>query len=170
MYQNCAIEQLLLQQSNSVVPMNLTNSLLRSKMDMINQEISELDQRMQNIQLVKIEKSDSPPGSPRSDLEHIYETIPEAVDSELEPIYSCPYECQEDNMVEQWLKAQGPAWSPQGKKQKKKGTSKSSKSNSSGEEHENSSSAYNTGGSSNSNPLTVELACSGDPRQKDVCR
>lgn len=159
--------------------LNLTNSLVRSKMDSINHEISELDHRMQNIQLVKIDKRKPPqlphiPAPLESDTEHIYETIPETgdVDSEMEPIYSCPYEADEHNMIEQWLKAQEQGWTP-GKGAPPKDNNKkqkSTKSNSSGEEHENSSSAYNTGGSCNSNPLTFELACSQDSKQKDVYR
>lgn len=205
-YQNSIIEQLVQQQTENqqhsspkteIPPqtkcfqqqdkLNLTNSLVRSKMDSINNEILELDHRMQNIQLVKIDKRKPPqlphiPAPPESDTEHIYETIPESVDSELEPIYSCPYEAGDDNMIEQWLKAhQDDSWSPTTSKEakepkdgqnehKKSQRSKSSKSNSSGEEHENSSSAYNTGGSSNSNPLTFELACSQDSKQKDTYR
>ncbi|XP_017774042.1 PREDICTED: E3 ubiquitin-protein ligase PDZRN3 isoform X2 [Nicrophorus vespilloides] len=190
-YQNSIIEQLVQQQTEShhsgkvdvppphVPPhfmhdtLNLTNSLVRSKIDSIAHEMSELDHRMQNIQLVKSDKRKPPqlphiPAPVESDTEHIYETIPESVDSELEPIYSCPYEANDENMVEQWLKAQDTDWNGQPKeivvtketKAKEKSRSKSSKSNSSGEEHENSSSAYNTGGSCNSNPLTFELACS----------
>lgn len=197
-YQNSIIEQLVQQQSeaqqhsprNETPPkipahfsqdkLNLTNSLVRTKLDIINHEISELDYRMQNIQLVKIDKRKAPqfphiPAPQESDTEHIYETIPESAESELEPIYSCPYEAGNDNMIEQWLKVhQDERWSPtptkDGTKDNKKQRSKSSKSNSSGEEHENSSSAYNTGGSSNSNPLTFELACSQDSKQKDVYR
>ncbi|CAH0562515.1 unnamed protein product, partial [Brassicogethes aeneus] len=193
-YQNSIIEQLVhqqqqQQQTDSPAPkipahfnqekLNLTNSLVRSKMDSINHEISELDFRMQNIQLVKLDKRKPPqlphiPAPLDSDTEHIYETIPESVDSELEPIYSCPYEAGDDNMIEQWLKAhQDDAWTAQKdptSKDNKKQRSKSSKSNSSGEEHENSSSAYNTGGSCNSNPLTFELACSQDSKQKDIYR
>ncbi|CAH1377673.1 E3 ubiquitin-protein ligase PDZRN3-like [Tenebrio molitor] len=195
-YQNSLIEQLVQQQTESqhsprndaapkVPPhfiqerLNLTNSLVRSKMDSINHEISELDHRMQNIQLVKIDKRKPPqlphvPAPQESDTEHIYETIPESVDSEMEPIYSCPYEADEQSMIEQWLKSQDQGWTPQAKeaapKDNKKQRCKSSKSNSSGEEHENSSSAYNTGGSCNSNPLTFELACSQDSKQKDTYR
>lgn len=196
-YQNSLIEQLVQQQTesqqspkNDTAPkipphfiherLNLTNSLVRSKMDSINHEISELDHRMQNIQLVKIDKRKPPqlphiPAPQESDTEHIYETIPESVDSELEPIYSCPYEAEENDVVEQWLKSQDQTWNQQQNKEtmstdNKKHRSKSSKSNSSGEEHENSSSAYNTGGSCNSNPLTFELACSQDSKQKDTYR
>ncbi|KAF2883452.1 hypothetical protein ILUMI_22719 [Ignelater luminosus] len=195
-YQNSLIEQLVQQQAEyqhstksdaPIIPphsqLNLTNSLTRTQMHMISHEISELDQRMQNIQLVKSDKRKAPqlpdiPAPLESDPEHIYETIPESVDSELEPIYSCPYEPQDDNIVEQWLKTQESGWVLPSKEEKSKEAkgkegktrSKSSKSNSSGEEHENSSSAYNTGGSCNSNPLTVELACSADPRQKDTYR
>lgn len=159
--------------------LNLTNSLVRSKLDSINHEILELDHRMQNIQLVKLDKRKPPelphiPAPIESDTEHIYETIPESADSELEPIYSCPYEAEEDNLIQQWLKTQETEWNakddrPQ-KDKKEKVVAKSSKSNSSGEEHENSSSAYNTGGSCNSNPLTFELGCAMDPKQKDVYR
>lgn len=173
--------------------LNLTNSLVRSKMDSINHEISELDIRMQNIQLVKLDKRKPPPqlphipAPPESDTEHIYETIPESMDSELEPIYSCPYEMDgDDNMIEHWLKNHqdhdidvDDDWLQQMKEHKqfkehkdnnKITKSKSSKSNSSGEEHENSSSAYNTGGSCNSNPLTFELASSQDSKHKDMYR
>lgn len=176
----------------------LTNSLVRSKLDSINHEISELNHRMQNIQLVKTGDRNTdkrkPPQLPHvpapleSDTEHIYETIPESVDSELEPIYSCPYEAGDENIVEQWLKAQtGPSlWtcyvnpkasetpasktSSNKEKEKEKASLRSKSSKSSSEEHENSSSAYNTGGSSNSNPLTFELACSADAKQKDTYR
>lgn len=190
-YQNSMIEQVL-QQTESLpagrgepaprVPphfqdkLNLTNSLVRSKIDSINHEISELDHRMQNIQLVKLDKRKPPqlphiPAPPESDTEHIYETIPESVESELEPIYSCPYDGSDSNIIEQWLKTHdGDAWTPSPKGREAKAKGKSSKSNSSGEEHENSSSAYNTGGSCNSNPLTFELACSADAKQKDTYR
>lgn len=169
--------------------LNLTNSLVRSKLDSINNEILELDQRMQNIHLVKLDRRKPPqlphiPAPPESDTEHIYETIPESGESEIEPIYSCPYEAnKEENLIEQWLKAQDSNWKPKMKEStsreikdnskdviKEKAKCKSSKSNSSGEEHENSSSAYNTGGSCNSNPLTFELAYSVDTKQKDTCR
>lgn len=151
---------------------------MRSKIDSINHEISELDHRMQNIQLVKLDKR-KPPQLPHiptpldSDTEHIYETIPESVDSEIEPIYSCPYDGTDSNVIEQWLKTHDGRWTPPAKdaaikSKENKSKSRSSKSNSSGEEHENSSSAYNTGGSCNSNPLTFELACSADTKQKDT--
>lgn len=198
-YQNSLIEQLVQQQQQqsdnyqlpkmdvpSIPPhshLNLTNSLTRSQMYMINNEILELDQRMKNIQLVKSEKRERLQAATitlipsESDPEHIYETIPEAVDSELEPIYSCPYEPQDENIVEQWLQSQESGWNASPKEEKPKEPSKdnpnqnkSSKSNSSVEEHENSSSAYNTGGSCNSNPLTVELGCSTDPRQRSTYR
>ncbi|CAM6031974.1 unnamed protein product, partial [Sphagnum compactum] len=113
-----------------------------------------------------------------SDTEHIYETIPE--DSESEPIYCSPYEASDQSIVEQWLKmntsnqkqilmkkiisTNGTKQSPQ---QETKIWQKTTKSNSSGEEHENSSSAYNTGGSCNSNHLTLELNFSPD---KDMSR
>ncbi|XP_076262716.1 SLo interacting protein 1 isoform X2 [Rhynchophorus ferrugineus] len=200
-YQNSIIEQLVQQQadiqhspksetSSPKIPphftdkLNLTNSLVRSKIDSINQEISQLDVRMQNISF-KSDKRKPPqlpniPAPPESDTEHIYETIPEdsIIDGELEPIYSHPYEPGEENMIEQWLKVhQDDTWvskeiannDEEEKKEPKKKT-KSPKSNSSGEEHENSSSAYNTGGSSNSNPLTFELAATQDAKQKNVYR
>lgn len=192
-YENSIIEQLV-QQSESYTPqsecapkvpphflqdkLNLTNSLVRLKLESINHEISELDHRMQNIQLVKTDKRKPPqlphiPAPPESDTEHIYETIPESVDSELEPIYSCPYESGDSNLIEHWLKTQDNGWNQKEKTCKSKegkSKTKSLKSNSSGEEHENSSSAYNTGGSCNSNPLTLELACSLDSKQKDTYR
>lgn len=80
-----------------------------------------------------------------SDTEHIYETIPE---SDVEPLYSFPYE----NQNWQQSKVQNQS---QGNQMPKPGHS-SSKSNSSGEEKD-SSSAYNTGESCHSNPLTLEL-------------
>lgn len=185
-YQNSIIEQIVQQTEiqahckSEVGPripphyhdkLNLTNSLVRSKIDSINHEISELDHRMQNIQLVKLDKRKPPqlphiPAPPESDTEHIYETIPELIDSELEPIYSCPYDGGDSNIIEQWLKTHDGDLKSKDNKTK----SKSSKSNSSGEEHENSSSAYNTGGSCNSNPLTFELACNVDSKQKDTYR
>lgn len=207
-YQNSLIEQLVQQQSEAqhspknelpapkvpshFVPdkLNLTNSLVRSKIDSINQEISQLDFRMQNISF-KSDKRKAPQlphiPPPESDTEHIYETIPEdsIVDGEIEPIYSCPYEPGDDSMIEQWLKVhQDEVWlgptakeslndgeeSKDEKKEPIKPKSKPPKSNSSGEEHENSSSAYNTGGSSNSNPLTFELAATQDGKQKNVYR
>lgn len=193
-YQNSMIEQVV-QQTEAQPPckgevgpripphyhdkLNLTNSLVRSKIDSINHEISELDHRMQNIQLVKLDKRKPPqlphiPAPPESDTEHIYETIPESADSEIEPIYSCPYDGSDSNVIEHWLKTNDGRWTPPPKepptKNKEKPKPKSSKSNSSGEEHENSSSAYNTGGSCNSNPLTFELACSADTKQKDTYR
>lgn len=122
-----------------------------------------------------------------SDTEHIYETIPE--DSEPEPIYCSPYEGSDQSVVEQWLKmnnnnlnqhnttkalltimkqkvgmTNGSKISPQ---QESKIWQKTTKSNSSGEDHENSSSAYNTGGSCNSNHLTLELNFSPE---KDMIR
>lgn len=187
-YQNSVIEQLTQAETkHSQKPdpdlqymqdkLNLTNSLVRSKLDSINHEILELDHRMQSIQLVKTDKRQlqqlpNIPDSSESVSEHIYETIPESVDSELEPIYSCPYETEEENIVEQWLKTQNDSWNhAKDGKTKEKTRSKSSKSNSSGEEHENSSSAYNTGGSCNSNPLTFELVNSSlDQEKKDTFR
>ncbi|CAG9759276.1 unnamed protein product [Ceutorhynchus assimilis] len=204
-YQNSLIEQLVQQQSEAqlspkneqpppkvpshFIPekLNLTNSLVRSKIDSINQEISQLDFRMQNVSF-KSDKRKAPQlphiPPPESDPEHIYETIPEdsVIDGEIEPIYSCPYEPGDDNMIEQWLKVhQEDVWvgtsikdvnneieAKEEKRQKSK--SKPPKSNSSGEEHENSSSAYNTGGSSNSNPLTFELAATQDSKQKNLYR
>lgn len=194
-YQNSIIEQIV-QQTEAQPPckgetgpripphyhdkLNLTNSLVRSKIDSINHEISELDHRMQNIQLVKLDKRKPPqlphiPAPPESDTEHIYETIPESLDSEIEPIYSCPYDGSDSNVIEHWLKTHDGRWTPPAKEtgaksKETKSKTKSSKSNSSGEEHENSSSAYNTGGSCNSNPLTFELACSADAKQKDTYR
>ncbi|XP_050314291.1 E3 ubiquitin-protein ligase PDZRN3 isoform X2 [Anthonomus grandis grandis] len=204
-YQNSLIEQLVLQQAeiqqhspkNDAPPpkvpphfipdkLNLTNSLVRSKIDSINQEISQLDFRMQNISF-KSDKRKAPQfphiPPPESDTEHIYETIPEdsVIDGELEPIYSCPYEPGAKDMIEQWLKVhQEEVWvgaAPndldelkEEKKEVTKTKSKPPKSNSSGEEHENSSSAYNTGGSSNSNPLTFELAAAQDSKHKNVYR
>lgn len=135
---------------------------------------------MQNIQLVKLDKRKPPqlphiPAPLESDTEHIYETIPESVDSEIEPIYSCPYDGSDSNVIEHWLKTHDGRWTPPPKEtttkpKENKTKTKSSKSNSSGEEHENSSSAYNTGGSCNSNPLTLELACNTDAKQKDTYR
>ncbi|XP_030756114.1 PDZ domain-containing RING finger protein 4 [Sitophilus oryzae] len=200
-YQNSIIEQLVQQQAEiqqspknetttpKVPPhftdkLNLTNSLVRSKIDSINQEISQLDVRMQNISF-KSDKRKPPqlpniPAPPESDTEHIYETIPEdsIIDGEVEPIYSHPYEPGDENMIEQWLKVhQEDTWvaremlnNEEEEKKEPKKKSKPPKSNSSGEEHENSSSAYNTGGSSNSNPLTFELAATQDAKQKNVYR
>lgn len=187
-YQNSVIEQLIQAETKHSQKadrdlqymqdkLNLTNSLVRSKLDSINHEILELDHRMQNIQLVKTDKRQlqqlpNIPDSSESVSEHIYETIPESLDSELEPIYSCPYEAEDENIVEQWLKTQNDSWNHvKDGKTKEKTRSKSSKSNSSGEEHENSSSAYNTGGSCNSNPLTFELVNSSlDQEKKDTFR
>lgn len=199
-YQNSLIEQLVQQQSeiqnlpkievpgpkvpSHYIPdkLNLTNSLVRSKMDSINQEISQLDFRMQNIAF-KSDKRKAPQiphiPPPESDTEHIYETIPEdsILDGEIEPIYSCPYEPGDDNMIEQWLKLhQEGVWvkdvtnDVEEKEEKKPIKVKAPKSNSSGEEHENSSSAYNTGGSSNSNHLTFELTATQDSKQKNIYR
>ncbi|KAL1493276.1 hypothetical protein ABEB36_011360 [Hypothenemus hampei] len=203
-YQNNLIEQLVQQQQevqhspkneapgpkvpSHFIPekLNLTNSLVRTKIDSINQEISQLDFRMQNISF-KSDKRRAPQlphiPPPESDTEHIYETIPEdsIIDGELEPIYSCPYEPGDDNMIEQWLKVhQDEIWigtstkevnaNGHEEKEEKVKTRKSPKSNSSGEEHENSSSAYNTGGSSNSNPLTFELAATQDSKHKNIYR
>lgn len=141
--------------------LNNTNSLVRSQMDSINQELSLLNNRMQNIHLVNktTDIKRKPPQLPHipvpteSDTEHIYETIPENGDSEIEPIYSSPYE-SDQNIIEQWLKDQDNIW-----KSKKNTAPKpvDKVKNGSDEEHENSSSAYNTGGSCNSNPLTFEL-------------
>lgn len=84
-----------------------------------------------------------------SESEHIYETIPE--DSETEPIYCSPYE-SDNVVVEKWLKINSCH-----KKSTKQQNNKIVKNSSSGEDCENSSSAYNTGGSTNSNNLTLEL-------------
>lgn len=122
---------------------------------------------MQNIHLVSKDVKRKPPQlphipcPPESDTEHIYETIPENGDSEIEPIYSSPYESNDQNIIEQWLKDQDNIW-----KNGKKTTSKPEKKGSD-EEHENSSSAYNTGGSCNSNPLTFELARNANPWDKN---
>lgn len=187
-YQNTVIEQIIQRQAetqhlnkNETSPripahfvqdkFNLTNSVIRSKLDSINNEISELNDRMQNIQLIKFDRrKELASVAPESETEHIYETIPESTDTDVEPIYCCPYE---ENPVEQWLITQDNCWNPQGNEtakecKSKEKRSKSLKSNSSGEEHENSSSAYNTGGSSNSNHLTFELACNLDSKQKNV--
>lgn len=188
-YQNTVIEQIIQRQAetqhltkNELSPripahyvqdkFNLTNSVVRSKLDSINHEISELNDRMQNIQLIKFDRrKESTVLDQESETEHIYETIPESADTDIEPIYCCPYE---ESTVEQWLITQENCWNPHGNeaakesKSKEKARSKSLKSNSSGEEHENSSSAYNTGGSSNSNHLTFELACNLDPKQKNM--
>ncbi|KAK4872249.1 hypothetical protein RN001_016373 [Aquatica leii] len=182
-YQNTLIEQLVQQQSSfqqsltrdgPIVPphlqLNLTNSLIRSQMCMINQEISELDKRMQNIQLVKRDKFKPLQLPSESDSEHIYETIPESSDSVLEPIYSCPYESKEDNIKFQFYvekSEEGQTPKDEKAKQIKNVQHNTGKSNSN-EEHDNSSSAYNTGGSCNSNLLTVELSCGAN--QKDNCR
>ncbi|XP_033214476.1 E3 ubiquitin-protein ligase PDZRN3 isoform X2 [Belonocnema kinseyi] len=79
-----------------------------------------------------------------SDTEHIYETIPE---SDVEPLYSFPYEHQNWQQSKVQNQSQGNQLKP---------CHSSSKSNSSGEEKD-SSSAYNTGESCHSNPLTLEL-------------
>ncbi|KAF5297830.1 hypothetical protein FQR65_LT09901 [Abscondita terminalis] len=179
-YQNSLIDRLVQQQSGfhqtlthdvPLVPphlqLNLTNSLIRSQMCMINQEISELDKRMQNIQLVKRDKFKPPQLAFESDSEHIYETIPESSESVFEPIYSCPYECQEDNIKFQFYveKSENNQTPKEEKIKPIKSTQNNTfKNNSNEEEHDNSSSAYNTGGSCNSNLLTVELS------QKDNCR
>ncbi|KAG4067623.1 hypothetical protein HA402_005395 [Bradysia odoriphaga] len=113
-----------------------------------------------------------------SDTEHIYETIPE--DSELEPIYCAPYKANDDppNAVEQWLKMSNgcqnvnfnrPCSFPVGT-QKQTNWTKTVKSNSSAEDHENSSSAYNTGGSCNSNTLTLELNLNTDGKDQEQYR
>ncbi|KAF5270812.1 hypothetical protein FQA39_LY08329 [Lamprigera yunnana] len=182
-YQNTLIEQLIQQQSSvqqsvskevPVVPphlqLNLTNSLIRSQMCVINQEISELDKRMQNIQLVKRDKFKPFQLPSESDSEHIYETIPESADSILEPIYSYPYESQEDNIKFQfYVEKSDEGRTPKDeKKQLKSVHNNCIKSNCNEEEHDNSSSAYNTGGSCNSNLLTVELSCGAN--QKDNYR
>ncbi|KAJ6641247.1 E3 ubiquitin-protein ligase PDZRN3 [Pseudolycoriella hygida] len=112
-----------------------------------------------------------------SDTEHIYETIPE--DSELEPIYCAPYKSNDDppNAVEQWLKMSNgcqnvnfhrPVSFPA--TQKQANWSKTVKSNSSADDHENSSSAYNTGGSCNSNTLTLELNLNTDGKDQERYR
>lgn len=112
-----------------------------------------------------------------SDTEHIYETIPE--DSELEPIYCAPYKGNDDppNAVEQWLKMSNgcqnvtvhrPCSFPA--TQKQANWTKTVKSNSSADDHENSSSAYNTGGSCNSNTLTLELNLNTDGKDQEQYR
>lgn len=159
--------------------LNLTNSLVRSKLDSINNEIHELHHRMQNINLMKHLEKRKPNTSSmtmpliESETEHIYETIAESVlESELEPIYSCPYDDTSGKAgknVVTWLNTQEhpDEWvdfRTDNNKSAKPITprSKSSKSVSSGEDHENSSSAYNTGGSCNSNPLMCELTATED--------
>lgn len=110
-----------------------------------------------------------------SDTEHIYETIPE--DSELEPIYCAPYKSNDEppNAVEQWLKMSNgcqngnfhrPCSFPATQKQ----ANWTAKSNSSADDHENSSSAYNTGGSCNSNTLTLELNLNTDGKDQEQYR
>ncbi|KYN02869.1 PDZ domain-containing protein 4 [Cyphomyrmex costatus] len=93
-----------------------------------------------------------------SDIEHIYETIPE---SDSEPIYSSPYEHHQQH----WMQQTNHAMTTQHGEtvqnhltsgQQNQKWHSSSKSNSSGEEKD-SSSAYNTGESCHSNPLTLEL-------------
>ena len=158
--------------------LNITDTLVRTTLNSINHEISELENRMKNIQFVKKDKGKMSQqiASSSSDInaEHIYETIPEIGDTEIEPIYACPYESGEEYTIEYWLKTQKSNWCSQTKETSKeiktsdKPKSKSLKSNSSGEEHENSSSAYNTGESSNSNPLTLELAYTINSKDKDV--
>lgn len=112
-----------------------------------------------------------------SDTEHIYETIPE--DSELEPIYCAPYKGNDEppNAVEQWLKMSNgcqnvnfhrPCSFPA--TQKQANWTKTVKSNSSADDHENSSSAYNTGGSCNSNTLTLELNLNTDGKDQEQYR
>lgn len=113
-----------------------------------------------------------------SDTEHIYETIPE--DSELEPIYCAPYKANDEppNAVEQWLKMSNgcqnvnfhrPCSFPAAT-QKQTNWTKTVKSNSSADDHENSSSAYNTGGSCNSNTLTLELNLNTDGKDQEQYR
>ncbi|XP_031336290.1 PDZ domain-containing RING finger protein 4 [Photinus pyralis] len=181
-YQNSLIEQLVQQQSvfeqshTRDVPMvpphlqlNLTNSLIRSQMYMINHEISELDKRMQNIQLVKRDKFKSLQLPSESDSEHIYETIPESLDSTLEPIYSCPYESQENINLQLFVTEKQDSISKEEKTNQSK-NAQSVRNNSNEEEHDNSSSAYNTGGSCNSNLLTVELSYGLNSNQRDNYR
>ncbi|KAK5639082.1 hypothetical protein RI129_011574 [Pyrocoelia pectoralis] len=181
-YQNSLIEQLVQQQSGFQQPtrdvptvpphlqLNLTNSLIRSQMYMINHEIAELDKRMQNIQLVNRDKFQT---VSESDSEHIYETIPESLDSTLEPIYSCPYESQENINLQLFVTdKQDTSQIPKEEKTKqtKNVQTNSFQKNSNEEEHDNSSSAYNTGGSCNSNLLTVELSYGLNSNQRDNYR
>ncbi|KAL6255030.1 hypothetical protein P5V15_013363 [Pogonomyrmex californicus] len=97
-----------------------------------------------------------------SDIEHIYETIPE---SDSEPIYSSPYEHHQQHWMQQanhviaattQLQHIGTTQNYLAGGQQIQKWHSSSKSNSSGEEKD-SSSAYNTGESCHSNPLTLEL-------------
>lgn len=141
-------------------------------------DIKELDlsQRIEKIQILPSPSGRKPPTFPSipppidSDTEHIYETIPE--DSEPEPIYCSPYEASDQSIVEQWLKMNKinqarKVQVKQSPQQENKVWQKTTKSNSSNDDHENSSSAYNTGGSCNSNHLTLELNFSPD---KDMSR
>lgn len=154
------------QKSNENDTVNHLN--IKAHIESVNQEISSLDNRMEKILLSKhssdncyrtpvdIIRQSSPPKLPNvkpqieSETEHIYETIPE--DFEAEPIYCSPYEGDDKNVVEKWLKINSCH-----KKSTKQQNNKIVKHSSSGEDCENSSSAYNTGGSTNSNNLTLEL-------------
>lgn len=114
-----------------------------------------------------------------SDTEHIYETIPE--DSESEPIYCSP--CKKGNhhntVIGQWLNQQPPITtnnrcSNQKLNNNKRHMTKSSSKNVNNltviDDPENSSSAYNTGGSCNSNTLTLELNFNSDTKDKNLCQ
>lgn len=150
---------------------------IKAHIESVNQEISSLDHRMENILLNKhsvTSSCKSPENCYRTpvdiikkslkklpavktfletETEHIYETIPE--DSETEPIYCSPYEGDDKNLIEKWLKIN--ECKQKNQKQQNNKNNKIVKNNSSGDDCENSSSAYNTGGSTNSNNLTLEL-------------
>lgn len=147
---------------------------IKAHIESVNQEISSLDHRMENILLNKhsvtnssdncyrtpvdiikktIKKLPAIKPSIEKETEHIYETIPE--DSETEPIYCSPYQGDDKNLIEKWLKIN--ECKQKTTKQENNKNKKIIKNNSSGDDCENSSSAYNTGGSTNSNNLTLEL-------------
>lgn len=108
-------------------------------------------------------------GSVNSDTEHIYETIPDdngdgAVSVSAEPIYCSPYKSDAD-LVELWLRmnqlrSAGSGGRSEMERSAATATLKPPFANksSTSDDPDNSSSAYQTGGSCNSNTLTLELA------------
>lgn len=80
--------------SENIFVKSPTNSFIRTQLDSINEQIAELDHRMHKIHIVNKNSKLHVFSGSESDVEHIYETIQE---SEIEPIYSSPYEPQKSH-------------------------------------------------------------------------
>lgn len=157
----------------------LHHSVIRRHLATVHREISALDTRIENILLHKHRlPKDSATTFPlkptfgaaaacNSDTEHIYETISDddgvsggsgAVAVAEEPIYCSPYKSDAD-LVELWLRMNQlrGVGHPSTTTLRPSHANKSSTS----DDPDNSSSAYQTGGSCNSNTLTLELGGGG---------